>query len=267
MRILHNYHLQHAINNLVVCILHKQNKTKKKTTTNKGRVKLHKVFISWEIMALYLFSSVTKNKKLCREEKVPRSLPSHCNSRDMFSPSLCLCNCTSLSDASQHIWYIDKFPLSVFSSWLVPGNVQERGGGRHRRQAQSRSCFPDGLYHVDRLVKYISYHIKPAQGHDSSLGRKLRVSQRLLENKLTRCRAFLLRVRKLLQSQQSRCIVCFFFHPRLQKHQERVDIVDLWVIKRSFKRDLFYFKPHLASGEISTEKKLLWLSLQYIYDT
>lgn len=250
MRILHNYHLQRAINNLVVCVLHKQNRKKQ-------QIKLLKVFISWEIMALYLFSSVTKNKKLCREEKVPRSLPSHCNSRDMFSPSLCLCNCTSLSDASQHIWYIDKFPLSVFSSWLVPGNVQEKGGGRRRRQAQSRSCFPDGLYHVDRLVKYISYHIKPAQGHDSSLGRKLRVSQRLLENKLTRCRAFLLQVRKLQPSQQSRCIGCF--HPRLQKHQERVDIVDLWVIKRSFKHDLFYFKPHLASGEISTEKKLLWL--------
>lgn len=90
----------------------------------------------------------------------------------MFSLSLCLCNCTSLSDASQHVWYIDKFPLSVFSSWLFPGNVQERGGGRHRRQAESRPGFPDGLYHIDWLVKYISYHIKPAQGHDISFGKK-----------------------------------------------------------------------------------------------
>ncbi len=134
-------------------------------------------------MGLYLFYPVRKNKKLCREKKkVPRSLPSHCNFWDMFSPSLCLCNCTSLSDASQHIWYIDKSPLSVFSSWLFPGNVQERGGGRRRRQAESRPGFPDGLYHIDWLVKYISYHIKPAQGHDSSLGRQLWVSQRPLES-------------------------------------------------------------------------------------
>lgn len=140
-------------------------------------------------MALYFFYSVTKNKKLFREKEVPRRLSSHCNFWDMFSPSLCLCNCTSLSDASQHIWYIDKFPPSVFSSWLFPWNVQEKGGGRHRRQAQCRPSFPDGLYHIDWLVKYISYHIKPAQGHDSSLGRKGWVSQRLLENKLTRCSA------------------------------------------------------------------------------
>lgn len=60
--------------------------------------------------------------------------------------SLCLCNCTSLSDASQHIWYIDKFPLSVFSSWLFPWNVRERGGDRHRRQAKSTLLFPDGLF-------------------------------------------------------------------------------------------------------------------------
>lgn len=146
-------------------------------------------------------------------------------------------------------------PLSVFSSWLFPGNVQERGGGRRRRQAESRPGFPDGLYHIDWLVKYISYHIKPAQGHDSSLGRKLWVSQRLLENSWQDA-ALLLEPRKLKQSQWTCCMCCF--HPRLQQHQESVDFFDLWAIKSSFKHDLFYSKPHPLSGEISPEKKFLW---------
>lgn len=124
----------------------------------------------------------------------------------MFPPSICLCNCTSLSDASQHIWYIDKSPLSVFSSWLFPWNVQEKGGDSSRRQAESSPSFPDGLYHIDWLVKYFSYHIKPAQGHDSSLGRKWQISQRLLENKFIRCSVFAA-TRKLQQSNRSAACV------------------------------------------------------------
>lgn len=159
-------------------------------------------------MALYFFYSVTRYKKLCREKKkVPRSLPSHKSFGTMFPPSICLCNCTSLSDASQHIWYIDKSPLSVFSSWLFPWNVQEKGGDSSRRQAERSPSFPDGLYHIDWLVKYISYHIKPAQGHDSSLGRKWQISQRLLENKFIRCSVFAT-TQKLQQSNRpATCVI------------------------------------------------------------
>lgn len=119
-------------------------------------------------------STAPRRMKSCKELPRLPSLPLQLL-RHVF-PSLCLCNCTSLSDASQHIWYIDKFPLPVFSSWLFPGNVQERGGGRHRRQAESRPSFPDGLYHIDWLVKYISYHIKLPLGHAMSSGRNIWVS-------------------------------------------------------------------------------------------
>ncbi len=143
----------------------------------------------------------------------------------------------------------------MFSSWLFPWNVQERGGGRNRRQAQRRPCFPDGLYHIDWLVKYISYHIKPAQGHDSSLGRKVWLSQRLLENKLTRCSA-------VAATDKATTMAVEFLHvllsSRLQQHQERVDLFDLRANKKCFKHDLFYLKPHSPSGEIFFEKKFLW---------
>lgn len=66
MRIVHNYRSPPAINNPLVCILHKQ----KQTQTIRGGWTLHKVFTSGEVMALYFSYSVTNNTKLSREKKV-----------------------------------------------------------------------------------------------------------------------------------------------------------------------------------------------------
>lgn len=193
--------------------------------------------------------SARKNKKLYKVKKFLVFFLPHCNFGDMFFPSLRLCNCTSLSDASQHIWYIDKFLLSVFSSWLFPGNVQERGGGRCRRQAESRPSFPDGLYHIDWLVKYISYHIKPALGHDISSGRKLWVSQRFLENS---CK-LLLQLRKITVDLLH--VVCSL--KVATAPGSGWFLGSLWAIKSNCKHGVFYSKHPLSFGSNLFQKEIL----------
>ena len=93
MRILHNYHLQHAINNtrwFAYCV----NKT---NITNKEWIKLHKEFISKAITAPCFLYSVRENKKLCRgkknkeKKKVSSALFSPTATSETCFPSLSAC--------------------------------------------------------------------------------------------------------------------------------------------------------------------------------
>lgn len=86
---------------------------------------------------------------------------------------------------------------------------------RKRRRRQSQPNFPDGLYHIDRLLKYISYHRKPARGCDVSVGGTCGAPR-------TRSRASLL--------------LRLHIHRRLD--EETVTLFDILTIKKSFKQDL-----------------------------
>lgn len=67
MRTVHHFHSPSAINNPLVCMLHKQKQTQVIQGGSGGTFffTTHKVFISAEVMAMYFLNSVTNNRKLC----------------------------------------------------------------------------------------------------------------------------------------------------------------------------------------------------------
>lgn len=261
MRIVHNYRSPPAINNPLVCILHKQ----KQTQTTRGGWTLRKVFISGEVTALYFLYSVTNNTKLSREMKVsPPSLPSHEN---FWAPSplrsLCLLNCTSLSDASQHIWYIDKFPLSVFSSWLFPWNVREKGGDRHRRQAKSKLLFPDGLFPhwMTGEIYLISY--KTSSGpwqlfREKTLDLQTASGKHILEMQCLCCSENDASIAQSCLFSLLTVLLLFFFvfGSRNATALRKKDLFDLCPITWGSKRDLFDVKLCPPSVRIWHESNL-----------
>lgn len=95
---------------------------------------------------------------------------------------------------------------------------------------------------------YLKSYKKPAQGHDSSLGRTLRISLRHLENKFTRCSAVVVTVTK------GSLPVLFACRKKCNSTRKRHAFFDLCPIKSSFKHNLFYSQCYPASGEISFKK-------------
>ena len=180
--------------------------------------------MSTEIMALYFFfPTLSERIKSC---VVPRSPRSHCNFSDMFPPSLCQCNCTSLSDASQTYlmhWQIPPFSVLIMA---IPWKRTRKRRRQARKTSRRAGLLPRWVvpHRLTGEIYLISYK-KPAQGHDISLGRKLRVSQRLLENNWQDA-VLLLQLRKLKAAAADLLHVLFSSRVATAP-QKRVDSSDL----------------------------------------
>lgn len=135
-------------NNMLVCILHKQNKYQESACS---------VYMLSATSTVLFFCH--KNTKVV-EGKETSSLFSHIGTSESHIPHVSVCVIALHSQMPLKIFDpLTNSPFSALSSWQFPGNVHEEEEGTKNRQ-RAGPDFPDGLYHIDWWVKYISNHIK-----------------------------------------------------------------------------------------------------------